>query len=140
MEHRYWRSWVFALFPYTGDFAFLRFLHCTGDFFLTVFLLYWRLWLFHVIPLYWTVFFSRFRMYYGLFIFHIFWFWVFTAFLVPCCPEITTTFSSAIFFSKLMKEAWFCYAKVSNVSVVMSQNDSEPFRPILADFQCFFCH
>ena len=31
-----------------------------------------------------------------------------------------------------MKEAWFCYGKVSNVSVVMSQNDSEPFRPISA--------
>ena len=47
------------------------------------------------------------------------------------------------FFSKSMKEAWFCYEKVSNVSVVMSQNDSEPFRPISATpgrFSIFFCH
>ena len=51
---------------------------------------------------------------------------------VPCCPEITTPLLVGDIFSKSMKEAWFCYGKVSNVSVVMSQNDSEPFRPISA--------
>ena len=52
---------------------------------------------------------------------------------IQCCPEIITPlFGWRYFFSKSMKETWFCYGKVSNVSVVMSQIDSEPFRPISA--------
>ena len=58
-----------------------------------------------------------------------------------CCPEITNPLLVGDIFSKSMKEAWFCYEKLSNVSVVMSQNDSEPFRPISATpgrFSIFF--
>ena len=36
---------------------------------------------------------------------------------LPCCPEIPTSLLVGDIFSKSMKEAWFCYEKVSNVSV-----------------------